>query len=275
MAKSIYPASVKAMSGPSSGVSTSIVNQKTKILLNPAIAYGSYSLHFQSVSDLFLSSDTLEQIDISKGLIDRFSNVKFDFVPVDWSLTSPLQVFELVSTAAEAKEAMQSGKIAGWLGVEGYIPFRPLSLCPETDVLSASGHQLGNSLSVLRQYHALGVRYMTLTHACHNAFADSGGIFEPLPPLHHGLSTFGVELVKEMNRYEPRFIMFPFDKRTRVLIESLRLGMLVDLSHTSDETARHTLKVTRAPVIWSHSSARAIHDVARNVPDNILKRIGM
>ena len=113
-------------------------------------------------------------------------------------------MFELVSTAAEAKEAMQSGKIAGWLGVEGYILVPTLSLCSKTDILSASGHQLGNSLSVLRQYHALGVRYMTLTHACHNAFADSGGIFKPLPPLHHGLSNFGVELVKEMNRYKLR-----------------------------------------------------------------------
>lgn len=112
---------------------------------------------------------------------------------------------------------------------------------------------------------------MTLTHACHNAFADSGGILEPLPPLHHGLSDFGVELIKEMNRYE----LVSLFRRISILIKPLRLGMLVDLSHTSDDTARHALNTTRAPVIWSHSSARALHDVPRNVPDDILKRIGM
>ena len=111
---------------------------------------------------------------------------------------------------------------------------------------------------------------MTLTHACHNAFADSGGILTPLPPLHHGLSDFGVELIKEMNRYE----FVSLFKGVFILTKLLRLGMLVDLSHTSDDTARHTLNVTRAPVIWSHSSAHTLHDVPRNVPDDILKRIG-
>lgn len=160
--------------------------------------------------------DTLEQIDVSKLLIAKYP-----------------ETFVLALTAADIEASIGAGKIAGLLGVEG-------------------GHQLGNSLAVLRQYHSLGVRYVTLTHTCHNAFADSCG-FEPgIIPLHHGLSPFGVTLVEEMNR----------------------LGVLVDLSHTSDDTARHALAVSKAPVIWSHSSARALHDVPRNVPDSILELIG-
>ncbi|KAF8598941.1 Metallo-dependent hydrolase [Ceratobasidium sp. AG-I] len=115
------------------------------------------------------------------------------------------------------------------------------------------GHQLGNSIAVLRQYYALGARYMTLTHACNNPFADSAGIFEPIPATHGGLSSLGRELVLEMNR----------------------LGMIFDLSHTSDETAIQALKLSRAPVIWSHSAARGVFDVPRNVPDHILKMVGL
>jgi membrane dipeptidase len=105
---------------------------------------------------------------------------------------------------------------------------------------------------VLRQYHALGVRYVTLTHTCHNAFADSCGFQPGMIPLHGGLSALGLWLIDEMNR----------------------LGVLVDLSHTSDDTARQALKYSKAPVIWSHSSARAVHDVPRNVPDDVLALVG-
>ena len=92
---------------------------------------------------------------------------------------------------------MRSRKIAGWLGAEGHMPtFALLGLNIWELMFFISGRQLGGSLSILRQYHALGIRYMTLTHACHKAFADSGGILTPLPPLHHGLSDFGVELVR-------------------------------------------------------------------------------
>ncbi|CDO69503.1 hypothetical protein BN946_scf184785.g8 [Trametes cinnabarina] len=161
--------------------------------------------------------DTLEQIDVSKLLIDKYPDT-----------------FSLALGARDVKTAISRGRIASLLGVEG-------------------GHQLGNSIQVLRQYHALGVRYVTLTHVCHNAFADSCG-FEPgIKPRWGGLSEFGYALIDEMNR----------------------LGVLVDLSHTSDDTAKQALKYSKAPVIWSHSSARAVHDVPRNVPDDVLELVGL
>ena len=115
-----------------------------------------------------------------------------------------------------------------------------------------SGHQLGNSIPVLRMMYELGVRYVTLTHTCHNAFADSCGFLEGTKPHWGGLSPLGRALIDEMNR----------------------IGMLVDLSHTSDDTARQALAHSKAPVIWSHSSARAVYDVPRNVPDDVLELIG-
>ncbi|KAJ7124986.1 membrane dipeptidase-domain-containing protein [Mycena epipterygia] len=160
--------------------------------------------------------DTLEQIDVARLTIDKYPDV-----------------FQLALGSEDIKDAIGKGKIASMLGVEG-------------------GHQLGNSLAVLRQYHALGVRYVTLTHSCHNAFADSCGMAPGMIPLHGGLSPLGLRLLDEMNR----------------------LGVLVDLSHTSDATARQALKYSKAPVIWSHSSARAVHDVPRNVPDDILALVG-
>ncbi|OSC97128.1 hypothetical protein PYCCODRAFT_1440490 [Trametes coccinea BRFM310] len=161
--------------------------------------------------------DTLEQIDVAKLLIDKYSDT-----------------FSLALGANDVKTAISRGKIASLLGVEG-------------------GHQLGNSIQVLRQYHALGVRYVTLTHICHNAFADSCGFQPGIKPRWGGLSDFGYALIDEMNR----------------------IGMLVDLSHTSDDTAKQALKYSKAPVIWSHSSARAVHDVPRNVPDDVLELVGL
>ncbi len=107
------------------------------------------------------------------------------------------------------------------------------------------GHAIENSLGALRAYYDLGVRYMTLTHNTHTDWADSAA----KPPLHNGLTEFGEQVVLEMNR----------------------LGMLVDLSHVSPDTMADTLRVTKAPVIFSHSSARALCDVPRNVPDDILR----
>jgi membrane dipeptidase len=109
------------------------------------------------------------------------------------------------------------------------------------------GHAIEDSLGALRAYYDLGVRYMTLTHNVNLSWADSNA----QPPEHGGLTPFGEQVVLEMNK----------------------LGMLVDLSHVSDGTMDDALRVSKAPVIFSHSSARALCDVKRNVPDDILRRL--
>lgn len=112
-------------------------------------------------------------------------------------------------------------------------------------VLGAEGlHQVGNSMAALRQYFELGVRYVTLTHFCNNRYADSCS----MKPWYHGLSEEGIKVVHEMNR----------------------LGMIIDLSHTSADTMRTALNVSAAPVIFSHSGARGVHNHERNVPDDVL-----
>ncbi|WVQ82973.1 hypothetical protein IAT38_005111 [Cryptococcus sp. DSM 104549] len=143
--------------------------------------------------------------------------------------------FQYARSSEEVKDAFKAGKFATLIGVEG-------------------GHMLGNSLSVLRIWAQLGVRYMTLTHTNHNAFASSAGSGTPLEPVHpgNGLSDLGRELVKEMNR----------------------LGIMVDISHVSDETMRQAIELSKAPVIFSHSNARAVCDHPRNVPDDVLELIG-
>src|SRR5437870_3828469 len=109
------------------------------------------------------------------------------------------------------------------------------------------GHSIDNSLGVLRMYYALGVRYMTLTHSETLDWADSATDVAK----HGGLTEFGEQVVREMNH----------------------LGMLVDISHVSADTMRHALRVTKAPLIASHSSARALADHPRNVPDDVLKLV--
>lgn len=109
------------------------------------------------------------------------------------------------------------------------------------------GHSIGSSLGVLRQMYDMGARYMTITHSRNTPWADSA----TADPEHGGLTEFGVLVVREM----------------------ARLGMLVDLSHVSEETMHDTLDVVGAPVIFSHSGARAVNGHARNVPDSVLERI--
>lgn len=109
------------------------------------------------------------------------------------------------------------------------------------------GHALEGSLAVLRAFRALGARYLTLTHNCSHDWADSATD----EPLHGGLSDVGLEVVRELNR----------------------LGMLVDLSHTSPDVMRQAIDASGAPVVFTHSNARAVTDHPRNVPDDVLERV--
>jgi membrane dipeptidase len=154
---------------------------------------------------------TLEQIDIVHQMVRRYP-----------------ETFELALTADDVERVFKRGKIASLIGVEG-------------------GHSIDNSIAALRMFHRLGARYMTLTHSKNTPWADSATD----DPKLGGLSPFGEEIVREMNR----------------------LGMLVDLSHVSADTMDDAIRVSQAPVIFSHSSARGVNDVPRNVPDAMLQRL--
>ncbi len=154
---------------------------------------------------------TLEQIDIVHRMTRRWP-----------------ETFELALTADAAERAFADGKIGSMIGMEG-------------------GHSIDNSLAALRMMHSLGARYMTLTHGQNVPWADSATD----TPLNNGLSAFGEEVVREMNR----------------------LGMLVDLSHVSPDTMKDAIRISEAPIIFSHSSARALCDVPRNVPDDVLRLV--
>ncbi len=153
----------------------------------------------------------LEQIDIARRVIARYPDR-----------------LAFAQSAPEVEQAMREGRIASLLGMEG-------------------GHAIENSLGALRAYFELGVRYMTLTHNKTLDWADAATD----EPRHSGLTRFGEEVVREMNR----------------------LGMLVDLSHVSPATMEDALRVSEAPVIFSHSSARALCDHRRNVPDPVLQAL--
>lgn len=136
--------------------------------------------------------------------------------------------FELAYAAADVERIQKAGRIASLMGLEG-------------------GHSIDNSLDVLRGFHQAGVRYMTLTHGQNTDWADSATD----TPVHDGLTSFGEDVVREMNR----------------------LGVLVDLSHVSEATMRDALRVSEAPVIFSHSSAGGVSATPRNVPDDILELV--
>jgi membrane dipeptidase len=151
---------------------------------------------------------TLEQIELVQEMVKRYP-----------------ETFELARTVADIERIRQAGKIASLIGVEG-------------------GHSIEDSITNLRKLRELGAAYMTLTHSDTLAWADSATD----AGKHQGLSPFGEEVVREMNK----------------------LGMLVDLSHVSDETMKDAIRISQAPVIFSHSSARAVADHPRNVPDDVL-----
>jgi membrane dipeptidase len=153
-------------------------------------------------------SATLEQVDCVRALAARYCDD-----------------LRLALTADDMEAAWADGRIASLMGAEG-------------------GHSIASSLATLRGLYALGVRYMTLTHNDNVPWADSATD----EPAANGLTRFGEEVVREMNR----------------------LGMLVDLSHVSPDTMRDALRVSRAPVIFSHSSSRAVCDHPRNIPDDVL-----
>ncbi|SAM81321.1 related to Microsomal dipeptidase precursor [Ustilago bromivora] len=162
--------------------------------------------------------NTVEQLDVIKQMIDKYH-----------------KDFRLVSDVKSARKAFKDGKLISFIGIEG-------------------GHSLGNSLFALRAFASIfstsfgPVRYLTLTHTCHNAFADSAGEH---PPRWNGLSPFARHLVYELNR----------------------LTIVPDISHVSDDAALQTIDMTRGPVMLSHSSARALKDIERNVPDSVLNKL--
>ncbi len=153
----------------------------------------------------------LEQFDIARRVIAMYP-----------------ERFELALTSRDIRDSFKRGRIGSLLGLEG-------------------GHAIENSLGALRSYYALGARYMTLTHNVTLDWADAALD----AAKHDGLTPFGEEVIREMNR----------------------LGMMVDVSHVSPATMSDALDVTEAPVIFSHSDARALVDVPRNVPDSILRRL--
>ena len=170
------------------------------------------------VKDNHSANRTLQMIDtVRHDIVERYPN---DFV--------------LATTADDIERIHKQGKIAALMGIEG-------------------GHAIEDSLRLLRDYHDLGIRYMTLTHTNTNSWADSSGDAEKAGVEHHnGLTPFGKQVVREMNR----------------------LGMMIDISHTADKTFWDALETSKAPIIASHSSCRALCNVPRNMTDEMIAALG-
>ncbi|RHZ44669.1 dipeptidase gliJ [Aspergillus thermomutatus] len=164
----------------------------------------------QEVGSLEALRQTLQQLDVIHRLIE----------------THPT-VLQFADSAASVWSSFRAGRVASLIGVEGL-------------------HQIANSVSALRMLYRLGVRYVTLTHNCHNSFADAATVS---PELHAGLSCRGERLIQELNR----------------------MGMMIDLSHTSHKAQTQTLQLSRAPVIYSHSSIYSLCAHARNVTEENLQ----
>lgn len=219
-------------------------------------------------------------------VIDMHADTPQRFVDEQWNLSDPLGDAGMINLDAARAGNLAAEFFAIWVEPKewrGRYAYRTLQLIDgvyeqlrrhptqlrlgltPNDILQAhgdrvfcmlmgieGGHSIENDLGLLRLYHRLGVRYMTLTWSNTNEWADSSGDLDDTTIAHHGgLTAFGREVVREMNR----------------------LGMMVDVSHVSDATLEHVLETSSAPIIASHSSARALTDVPRNLTDAQLRSI--
>jgi membrane dipeptidase len=211
---------------PSFTVSGADINTSTKTHTNiPRLKEGGVGAVFFSVyvaatyvKDNHSANRALQMIDtVHHDIIDKYPDT-----------------FQFAGTAADFERAHKHHKIAAFMGLEG-------------------GHAVEDSPRLLRDYYALGIRYMTLTHWNTNSWADSSGdISKPGVEHHNGLTPLGKDIIHEMNR----------------------LGMMVDISHTADKTFWDALETSSAPIIASHSSCRAISNVPRNMTDEMIQALG-
>ena len=187
----------------------------------PRLREGGVTATFFAV---YVGGDYVKDNRAAHRALEMIDTVRYDIVQ------KHAKDFQLALTAADIEAARKKHKIAALLGLEG-------------------GHAIEDSLRLLRDYYLLGIRYMTLTHSNTNTWADSSGDINDAKVQHHnGLTSFGREVIAEMNR----------------------LGMIVDISHVADKTFWDVLEVSRAPVFASHSSSRALSNIPRNMTDEMI-----